>query len=106
MKILNLDEMVRGWFVGDFEPTAFSTDAAEVGVKKYTAGDHEPAHYHKVSTEITAIISGEAKFNNTTYKAGDIITIEPNEIVEFLAVTDVVTVVVKVPHTRNDKYEV
>jgi hypothetical protein len=31
--------MFKGWFVGDFTPTAFKTDACEVAVKTYKAGE-------------------------------------------------------------------
>ena len=106
MKIMHLSDAVRGWFCGDFEPSIYKTSAVEVGIKNYKAGYHENPHYHKVSTEITTIISGEVKINNTTYVAGDIILIEPMEIVDFISVTDSITNVVKIPHTKNDKYEV
>ena len=32
----NLNEMFKGWFVGNFEPTVLATNDVEVGVKKYT----------------------------------------------------------------------
>ena len=53
-----LDEMVRGWFVGDFEPTAYRTSEVEVAIKHYVAGDAEERHVHKVATELTAVVSG------------------------------------------------
>ena len=34
MKIDNLDSMIRGWFVGDFEPNVLKSDQVEVGVKR------------------------------------------------------------------------
>ena len=38
------------------------------------------------------------------YKEGDILLIEPNVSTDFKALTDVVTTVVKLPGTSNDKY--
>ena len=32
MDVYRLDDMVKGWFVGDFEPTALRTAACEVSV--------------------------------------------------------------------------
>lgn len=104
MIVKRLDEMTRGWFVGDFEPSAFRTEAAEVAVKSYRAGDSEAAHYHKVATELTAVISGTIRMSGKTYSAGDIILIEPGESTDFEALTDVVNVVVKIPGAKNDKY--
>ena len=45
MKTYNYKDMIRGWFVGDFEPTAFSTKNCEVAHKKYKAGDVEKRHW-------------------------------------------------------------
>jgi len=102
--LFRLDEMAKGWFVGAFAPTAFRTDAAEVAVKAYKAGDREDRHHHKVATELTLILSGEVRMNGTAYRTGDIVRIEPGESTDFEALTDVTTVVVKVPCVAGDKY--
>lgn len=104
MKHGKLDEMVRGWFVGEFTPTVLNTQACEVGVKNYKAGDYEEAHFHKIATEVTLIISGRVHMNGQEWGAGDIIIIEPGEVTDFRAITDVTNVVVKVPSILNDKY--
>lgn len=99
-----LETMTKGWFVGDFLPRTLHSTACEVAIKHYKAGDHEAAHYHKVSTEITAIVSGEVEMLGGCWGPGDILTIEPGEATDFLALTDVVTVVVKAPSAPDDKY--
>ena len=104
MKVAKIDHMVRGWFVGDFKPTAYATKDVEVGIKRYFAGATEPRHFHKVATEITVIISGHVRMNGTEYHSGDIITIEPNYSTDFEVLEDTVTVVVKLPGALNDKY--
>ena len=104
MTLTRLDDMTKGWFVGNFNPTALSTDAAEVAVKLYKVGDKEGWHYHKIATEITLILTGEVRMNGTPYRTGDIIRIEPGEGTDFEAVTDVTTVVAKVPCVAGDKY--
>lgn len=104
MRLDRLEDMVRGWFVGNFNPTSFQTNAAEVGVKHYMAGDKEEKHHHKVATEITLILSGEVKMHGRQLIAGDIAVLRPGESSDFLAVTDVTLVVVKVPGASNDKY--
>ncbi len=96
--------MVKGWFVGNFNPTVLSTNDVEVAVKKYKAGDYESSHYHKVATEITVITDGQVKMNGVTYCSGSIIVIEPNQATDFLALTDVTTTVVKYPGVNDDKY--
>ena len=104
MRKERLESMVRGWFVGEFTPTAFSTEAAEVAVKEYAAGEYECAHYHKEATEVTVVLAGTVEMNGVRHVEGDILVIEPGERTDFLAVTPVTTLVVKVPCSRNDKY--
>jgi quercetin dioxygenase-like cupin family protein len=104
MRKARLADMTKGWFVGDFDPTALRTPAAEVAVKTYRAGDREDRHHHKVATELTVILSGEVRMNGQTFRDGDVVTIEPGESTDFEAVTDVTTVVVKVPSVAGDKY--
>lgn len=104
MKHYMLDEMVRGWFVGNFSPNAYQTSDVEVAVKQYKKGDQEAAHYHKIATEITLIVSGRVKLLGCEWGAGDIIVIEPGECTAFCALLDTVTVVVKIPGANDDKY--
>jgi hypothetical protein len=99
-----LDQMVKGWFVGDFEPCALRTAAAEVGVKRYRAGEREAWHYHRVATEVTLILEGEVEMCGGRHTAGEIIRLDPGEGTDFLAVTDATTVVVKLPSVIGDKY--
>ena len=104
MKVDKLDRIVKGWFVGNFEPTVIKTNDVEVAVKKYKAGDYEPAHYHKIATEVTVIVSGEVEMNGVRYTEGDIIVISPNEPTDFRVLKDTITTVVKYPGANNDKY--
>ena len=104
MKIANLSDMIKGWFVGNFEPTVLKTNDVEVAVKRYKKGDYEEKHYHKIATEITVIVQGKVKMNNIEYKENNIIVIEPNESTDFEALEDTICTVVKYPGANNDKY--
>lgn len=106
MKTARLDDMTRGWFIGNFEPTLYRTNDVEVAVKSYHAGEKEEPHYHKIATEFTAIISGRVRINGVEYQQGDILIIEPGDVTEFEALTDTVHAVVKLPGANNDKYVV
>ena len=105
MKSYKEKNLIKGWFVGSFDPSCFKTNVCEVAVKRYQANDYEPSHHHKISTEITFIVNGSVLMNGIQYNTGDILAIEPNESTDFLCLTDVTTVVVKVPCVHNDKYE-
>jgi hypothetical protein len=104
MEIAKIKDFIGGWFVGNFEPSLFKTNEVEIGIKYYKSGDFEGYHHHKIATEFTAIVSGKVLMNGKTYEAGEIITIKPNISTNFEAITDTVTVVVKIPGANNDKY--
>jgi len=104
MKYFKSENMIRGWFVGDFEPTVYKTEACEVAVKTYKVGDYEKSHHHKKATEISQVISGKVKMKSIILKEGDIVIISPNESTDFEALTDARIVVVKIPGAKNDKY--
>lgn len=104
MKRFRLEDMFRGWFIGNFAPAAFVTEACEVTYKKDPVGHSEPMHYHKVSPEIVLVTKGDFRINNQNYSPRDIVVIEPGEATESLALTDSEIVVVKIPAAKNDKY--
>lgn len=104
MKIVNLNDMVNGWFIGNFEPSLYKTNDLEAAVKSYEAGFIAEAHYHKIATEFTVIVSGQVRINGEVYGPGAIIVMEPGDVTDFEALTDVVNAVIKVPGPNNDKY--
>ena len=104
MKVVKLEDMVKGWFVGNFDPTLIKTNNVEVAVKEYKKGDYEEKHYHKIATEITVIVSGKVRMNGVEYSKGDIIVIGPNDATDFEALEDTANTVVKFPGASHDKY--
>jgi mannose-6-phosphate isomerase-like protein (cupin superfamily) len=104
-RVLNLRDMTKGWFIGPFMPTALSTDQFECAVKRYQTGEKEGRHVHRVATEYTVIVSGEVRMNGMVYGVDAVIEIPPGQSTDFEALSDTVTVVVKVPAVPGDKYE-
>ncbi len=104
MRTARLNDMVKGWFVGGFSPTAFATEACEVAVKTYKAGESEAAHYHRIATEITLVLQGRVHMAGREWSAGDIIVLDPGDVSAFEALTDAVNVVVKIPGALDDKF--
>ncbi len=104
MKTAKLDEMIKGWVVGNFDPSLIKTEHVEVAVKKYDKGEYENRHFHKISTEITVIVIGRVRMNGVEYAAGDIIVIEPYESTDFEALEDTINTVVKFPSATKDKF--
>ncbi len=107
MKTDKLSNMAKGYFMGRFTPAVLNTSYVEVAIKRYKKGAYKAAHYHKVATEITVIISGRVRINGTEYGPDDIVVIEPGESADLKCLeNNTVTVVAKYPGEKNDKYEV
>lgn len=104
MKSAHLENMIKGWFVGNFDPVVLKNENFEVAVKYYKAGDREETHYHKIAMEVTVIISGTVEMCGKKWSTGDIVVVEPGEATDFHALTDSVNVVVKTPSAPSDKY--
>jgi len=104
MRLYNWNDFKGGWFIGNFLPTIIPTDAVEVCIKRYKAGDYDSRHMHKVADEITMIVEGMVSMNGVKYSANDILLIEKGDATDFLAVTDAITCVVKLPCVKGDKY--
>ena len=110
MKLYKIEDMRGGWYCGDFSPSCLKTKDVEVAFKTYDKGDRDIAHYHNVATEVTLITKGAALFNFIRLKEihllrkGDIVLIEPGEVVGFSAIEDTETVCVKLPSVLGDKY--
>lgn len=104
MIIDKIENFTKGWFIGNFEPSIMKTDLYEIAVKKYKSGDKEEKHHHKIATEITVVVSGIISMNEEKFIDGDIITVLPNESVEFKCINDSVTIVIKTPSIIGDKY--
>lgn len=102
--LARLSEMTGGWFIGNFTPVAHRTADVEVAVQHFPAGYHGTAHYHRVATETTLLLSGKAEMAGILLAPGDILTLAPGTPSRFIALEDCVTVVVKHPGVLNDKF--
>jgi len=104
MKKYQKENFIKGWFIGNFEPSINKTKDFEIAYKKYREGDYENKHHHKIAIEITFIVSGIVEMNGIKYNNGDIIEIQFGESTDFKALTNVETFVIKYPCVNNDKY--
>jgi len=104
MQTHSVDDLVGGWFVGDFTPTAYKTNACEVSYKTHTAGEVWPTHYHKIGDEVNYLIEGRMEINGQQLQGPVIFVIPKGETAAPVFHTDVKLVVVKVPGAPNDKY--
>ncbi len=98
---VKIGEMRNGWFIGDFESSLFKTPVVDVGVRYYKAGEEIAEYCHKLATEFLVIVEGEAEVAGKRYKRGDIVIVEPEVNIGFIAITDVSIAVVRIPGVRD-----
>ena len=106
MNISKISDYVRGWFIGNFEPTLLKTKDFEVGVLTHKKDEIWPAHYHKESIEYNVLISGKMIVQGKELNSGDVFVFEKGEIADPIFLEDCTLVVVKVPSIPSDKFEV
>jgi quercetin dioxygenase-like cupin family protein len=104
MDILKMENMKGGWFIGNFEPTAFKTDQFEVCYKDHIKGEKWDSHYHKEGTEINYLIEGKMIIQNKELNKGDIFILHPFEIANPEFVEDCTVLIIKTPSKPGDKF--
>ena len=98
--------MHSGWFVGDFEPTAYSTKDFEASYRVHPKGEEWDVHYHKLGTKINLLISVKMKIQNKILKSGDIFIIYPYEVADPIFLEDCEVLCIKTPSIPSDKYTI
>jgi len=106
MNITKITDYVRGWFIGDFEPTVLRTKDFEVGVLSHHKGERWASHYHKDSVEYNVLVSGKMIIQGQELNNGDVFVFEKGEIADPIFLEDCTVVCVKVPSIPSDKFEV
>lgn len=99
-----MKDMKGGWFIGNFEPTAFKTDQFEVCYKQHSAGEKWDIHYHKQGTEINYLVKGKMILQSRELLEGDIFILYPYEIADPTFVTDCTVLIIKTPSIPGDKF--
>jgi quercetin dioxygenase-like cupin family protein len=102
----NINEFVRGWFIGNFEPSVLKTDQFEVGLLTHKKGEVWPAHYHKIGTEYNVLIQGHMTIAGEELHSGDVFWFDPGVVADPVFHEDCRILCVKVPSIPGDKYEV
>ena len=106
MRKFNLQEMHRGWFIGDFLPSVLRTNLFEVGILRHHKGEEWPEHFHAEAVEYNVLINGSMTVNNNLIQEGEIFVLEKNENCKPIFHKDCIVLCVKVPSIPSDKHEV
>jgi len=99
-----LEDMTRGWVIGDFEPSLLKTQDFEVAILLHKKAEEWPAHYHKIATEYNILLSGTMSVCGKELVEGDTFIILPNEVAVPVFHEDCRIVCIKVPSLPDDKY--
>ena len=103
MKQYNLSNMLRGWFIGNFEPSILKTSFIEVGVVSHKKDEEWPAHFHSSSIEINLVLDGSLTINNKLFEKNDFFILERNEVSKPKFLENCRILVIRVPDIQNDK---
>jgi len=103
MEKTKLKIFTNGWFIGDFEPSLFKNPDFEVCVKNFKQGETEAAHFQRVATEITVVLSGEVRMGSINLFEDDVLVIYKDEVCDFEALTDCKVMGIKFPSLPGDK---
>lgn len=96
-------DYVRGWIVGDFQPSVLKVNDYEVGILTHKKDEQWDFHYHSNMTEINLLVRGHMMLNEKVIKQGDIFTLVPNQVSCPKFLTDCLIVCIKTPSVIGDK---
>lgn len=103
-KQINIDDFIRGWLIGDFEPCIKRTTDLEVAVLQHKRGEKWGFHYHSEAREINILLSGKMMINNIPIKQNSIFIFEQNMISCPIFLEDCIVLCIKIPSIPTDKY--
>lgn len=106
MKITKITDYLRGWFIGNFDPSLLKTPDFEVGLLTHKKDENWPSHYHKKSVEYNVLVTGKMIIQGKELNSGDVFILDKDEISDPIFLEDCTVVCVKVPSVPFDKFEV
>jgi len=99
----DINDYIRGWIIGDFEPCIKRTNEYEIGILSHKKGEKWGFHYHAETKEINILIQGKMRINNVLVEENTIFIFERNMISCPLFLEDCVVICIKLPSLPNDK---
>lgn len=103
MKVTRIEDYVGGWYIGNFEPSAYKTNSVEVSYKIHKKNEQWDWHYHEHLDEINFLVRGKMTIQGKTLVSGDVFVLEKLEIANPEFLEDCEIVCIKSPNITNDK---
>jgi dTDP-glucose pyrophosphorylase len=101
--LFKVEDMFRGWFMGNFEPTVFKHSGVEVGYLCHKKGEKWQTHYHNNIIEINLLVEGKMILNDIEINKNEIFKIDPKVIACPIFLEDCYIICIKVPYMVGDK---
>jgi choline kinase len=102
-KIATTENMVRGWFIGDFLPSILRTQEFEVGFGDHFVNQKWPYHIHDDMEEYNYVLEGSLQLSGIDYHTGDFFMFERGTPAIPSFATHCKIVCIKSPSVRGDK---
>ena len=104
VKVNRLEDMKRGWLIGDFTPSILRTKDFEVAYLHHKKDEVWPAHVHNAANEYNVLIRGSMRLNNEELSQGDIFIVKKNMLTKAVFYEDCEILCIKVPSIPTDKF--
>jgi NDP-sugar pyrophosphorylase family protein len=105
-KTYKLKNFVRGWFVGNFEPSIIKTSDYEIAIIHHKKDEQWDYHYHKLADEINILLKGSMLINNRRVNEKHLFMIPSKQLTCPIFLEDCYVLCIKVPSAPGDKYSV
>jgi dTDP-glucose pyrophosphorylase len=104
IEIFKLEDMFRGWFIGNFEPSVYKNCTFEVGYLSHKKNEIWDVHYHNNLTEINLLIEGKMILNDIEINKNEIFVINKKDIACPIFLEDCRIICIKIPQILGDKH--
>ena len=103
IKLYKIEDMFRGWFVGNFEPSVFKHAGVEVGYLLHKKGEKWQTHYHNNLIEVNLLVEGKMILNDIELNKNEIFVIDKKVIACPIFLEDCYIICIKIPSMVGDK---
>jgi dTDP-glucose pyrophosphorylase len=103
-KIIDRKDYLRGWLIGDFEPSIERNKNIELAYLFHEMNSIWDYHYHKEAIEINFLLKGSMIINNVKYNKNSLFIIDKNIVSCPLFLEDCDILCIKIPSKPKDKY--
>lgn len=100
----DLNQYVRGWFIGNFEPSLIKTAQLEIGLLTHNKNEKWDFHYHTEADEVNFLLEGRMLLNEQVIEKGMQFIIYKNQIACPVFLEDCKVLCIKTPSVPTDKY--